>query len=146
MFTLVVVFGNVHRDFGIERWRRACSLAEQGRPEGKAGDVFEHIGVLDGFGGRGSPGEGSVPGDQHTRDGDGVEFLGAEAAHDHRTRVAHVGLGDFRGGERLGDGDRAVEVVGVGGAEAGDGRPAWAQAVANSEWVWTTPPICGNSR
>jgi len=30
-----------------------------------------------------------------------------------------------------------VEVVGVGGAEAGNSRPACAQEVANSEWVWT---------
>ena len=51
----------------------------------------------------------------------GSRSAGAEAADDDGAGVADVGLGDFFGGERFGDGDGAVEVVGVGGAEAGDG-------------------------
>jgi hypothetical protein len=77
--------------------------------------------VFDGFGGGFAPGKGGVAGDQDAGNGDGVEALEPEAADDDRAGIALVGLGDLLGGEGFGDGNGAVEVVGVGGAEAGNG-------------------------
>ena len=48
----------------------------------------------------------------------GVEIL--ETLDDDVAGFPFVGGGDFLGGQGTGDGDFAVEVVGVGGAEAGD--------------------------
>jgi hypothetical protein len=62
-----------------------------------------------------------VSGDEDSGDGDWVEVFGTEAADNYGSRVADVAGGDLFGGERLCDGNGAVEVVGVGGAEAGDG-------------------------
>ena len=67
MLALVVVFGNVHREC------RLRTALEQDAAEGEAGDVFEDIGVLDGFGGGFAPGKGSVAGDQNAGDGDGIK-------------------------------------------------------------------------
>ena len=102
--------------------------------------------MFDGFGGGLSPGEGCVAGNQNPGDGDGVKALLAEPANDDRAGIANVAGGDFLGGEGIGERDRTVEVVGMRGPKAGDRRQAWAQDVANSECVWTMPPICGNSR
>ena len=76
--------------------------------------------MLDGFGGRFSPCEGSVAGDQNSGNGNRVEAFGAKAAEDDSAGVADVGGGDFLGGEPFSDGNRAMEVVGVGGSQARD--------------------------
>lgn len=88
---------------------------------GEAGDEFEQVGVLDGGGGSFSPGKGRMAGDKDAGDGERIEGAFLEEAGDHCTGVEDVGLFDFGGGERCGDGDFAVEVVGVGGSKAGDG-------------------------
>ncbi len=77
--------------------------------------------MFHGLGGRFSPGKRRVTSDQHAGNSDGVKPLAAEAADDDGAGVAHIGLGDFFCGERLGHRNRAVEVVGVGGTEAGNG-------------------------
>ena len=59
--------------------------------------------------------------DQHAGNGDRVKPLTSKAAHNDGAGVAHIGFGDFFCSERLGDGNRAVKVVGVRGAEAGNG-------------------------
>src|SRR5271157_2548092 len=110
----VVVFGNVHGESGTGR-------SQEHAAEGEAGDVFEDVGVLDSLGGGFAPGEGSVAGDQYAGDGDGVEVVAAEKADDDGAGRADIGLCDLLGGEGFGDGNRAVEVVGVCGAKAGDG-------------------------
>ena len=118
---LVVVFGNAHRDCGIGRSGWVVFEAEQNGVEGQAGDVLKDIGVLDGFGDGYSPGEGSVAGDQDSGNGDGVEIAVAESLSDDFAGIADVCLGDLPGGEGIGDRNGAVKIVGVGGAEAGDG-------------------------
>ena len=50
----------------------------------------------------------------------GSRLCSTEALDDDGAGVADVGFSHFGGGEGLGDGNRAVEVVGVGGAEAGN--------------------------
>src|SRR5580704_17944346 len=57
---LIVVFGNVQGDFKIGRFREVWLMTEQDGAEGQAGDVFEHVSVLDGFGWGFAPGKGSV--------------------------------------------------------------------------------------
>ena len=131
MFPLVVVFGNVHGNFGLGhsgpvsagkiRAGNIRSGAEQNRAEGEAGYVFQNIGVLDSFRYSFAPGKRSVAGNQDTGDGEGVEVSRAKAADNDSTRIADVGLGDLFGGEELGDRNGAVKVVGVGCAEAGNG-------------------------
>ena len=105
------------------RRRPECRIrsAQEHAAEGQAGDVLEHVGVFDGFGGSFAPGKGGVAGHQHAGNGDGIEVVGAEAADDDGAGIADVGFGDFIGGEGLGDGNGTVEVVGVGGAEARNG-------------------------
>ena len=94
---------------------------EQHGTVGEAGDEFEEVGVFHGRGGSLAPGEGSVPCDQDSGDGEGVEFAILKEAGNDGAGIEDVGFLDFGGGERLGDGDFAMEVVSVGGAEAGDG-------------------------
>jgi len=110
----VVMLADVRRD----GWGRR---SEQHAAEGQTRNVFEHVGVFDGFGCGPAPGEGRVAGDKDAGNGDGVEILCAEAADDDRAGVADVAGGDLVGGQRFGDGNGAVEVVGVGGTEAGNG-------------------------
>jgi hypothetical protein len=93
---------------------------EESGAKGEPSDVLEDVGVLDGFSGRFSPGEGGVTGNQDSGDGNGIEMVEAETADDDGAGVADVSGGDFFGGEGFGEGDRAVEVVGVGGSQAGD--------------------------
>ena len=62
-----------------------------------------------------------MAGNQDAGNGDGVKAFGAKAADDDRAGIADIGLGDLFGGEGFGDRNRAMEVVGVSGAEAGNG-------------------------
>jgi len=87
-----------------------------------------------------------MSGDENSGDGKGIEIVLTEAAKDDGAGIADIGFGDLFGGEGLSDGNRAVEVVGVGGAEAGNFASGLRPGVANSEWVWTMPPMEGNSR
>ena len=103
VFAEVVVFGNVHRECGIGRSQRVISKADQNCAEGEAGDVFQHVGVLDGLGDGFSPGKGRMAGNQNPRYGDRVEVLQPEPAHDHHAGVADIGFGDFFGSEGIGD-------------------------------------------
>lgn len=121
MLTKVVVFGNIQWNLRNGRPGRIPSETEQDTAEGKAGDVFQDVGVLDGFCCGFSPGKGSVPGHENAGDGDGVKIFGAKTADNDDTGIADVGFADFRGGERLGHGNGPMEVIGMGGAQAGDG-------------------------
>ena len=96
---------------------------ELGGVEGHEGYVFEDDGVVGGFGGGSAPGEGGVAADEDGGDFEGVDGGRdvQEAAGDLLAGVEDVVAGDLFVGEVAGDGDRAVEVVGVGGAEGGDG-------------------------
>ena len=94
---------------------------EQNTAKGKASNVFKDVGVFNGFCRGFSPGKGSVPGHQNSGDGDGVKIFGPKTADYDGAGIADVGLGYFSGGEGLGDGNGAVKVVSVGGAQAGDG-------------------------
>ena len=67
MLALIVVFGNVHRYCEIGRSGDGAVGAEQDAAEGKAGNVFEDVGVFDGLGWGFAPGERSVAGDEDTR-------------------------------------------------------------------------------
>ena len=87
-----------------------------------------------------------MAGNQHAGDRDRVKSLGAKALDDDAAGVSNVGFGYLFGGKGLSDWNRAMEIVGVRGAKAGDGAAGLGQEVANSEWVWTMPPIWGNSR
>jgi len=121
MLPLVVVFGNVQRNFKIGRCQGIWLVTEQDGAEGEASDVFEDIGMLDGIGWGFSPCERGVSGDQNAGDGEGVKTFGFESADDDCAGIADVGLGDFFGCQRFGYGNGAVEVVGVGCAKAGNG-------------------------
>ena len=72
VFALVMVFGNVQRNCEIGQSRTPCG-AEQNSAEGKAGDVFQHVSVFDGFGRIFSPREWCVAGNQHAWDCHGIE-------------------------------------------------------------------------
>jgi hypothetical protein len=101
---------------------KACfRCSEEGRAEGEAGDVFEDVGVFDGGGGGFSPCERRVAGAEDAGDLERVEIVPAEVADDDYAGVVLVAGGGFLGGERVGEWDGALEVIGVGGAEAGDG-------------------------
>ena len=62
-----------------------------------------------------------MAGDQNPGNGDRVEPILAEAPDNDCSCVADVAGRNFLGGEGFGEGDGSVEVVGVGGSEAGDG-------------------------
>ena len=114
MLALVMVFGDVAGE-------TVCGGSDGYGAIGEAGDVFEEIGVFDGCCRGFAPGEGSVTGDEDSGNGDGIEILFVKEAGDHCAGIENVGFVDLFGGERLGDGNGTVEVVGVGGAEARDG-------------------------
>src|ERR1700722_7699600 len=113
MFALVVVLA----DMG---WNRLDAGVEQGGAKRKPGDVLEDVGVLDGFFRRFSPGEGGVAGYKNSGDGNGIKAPGAEPADDDGASTADIAGRDFFGGKGFGHRNRAVEVVGVGRAEAGN--------------------------
>ena len=93
---------------------------------GHAGDGFEDDGVVGGVVGVAAPAEGGVAGDEDRRDGEGVDAF--EALDDGDAGLVDVTAFDGLVGEDLGDGDGAVEVVGVGGAEGGDGEAGLGEA------------------
>src|ERR1035441_1236356 len=113
MLAQVVVLGNVCRDSG-------SGGAQKRAAEGETGNVLQNVGMFDGICRGFAPGERSVAGYQHAGDGKWVEILSAEAADDDSAGIADVGFGNLSGGEGFGDGNRAVEVVGMRGAETGD--------------------------
>jgi hypothetical protein len=113
MFALVMVFGDVAGE-------ARCGRAQGDGAVSEAGDVFEQVGVFYSCGWGFSPGKGGVAADQDAGDGDGVEAPFFEEMCDDCAGVEDVGLRDFVGAQLLGYGNFAVEIVGVGGAEAGD--------------------------
>ncbi len=88
--------------------------------EGHAGAHFEGDGVIESGEGVGAPCEGGVAVLEDAGDGGGVELEVVEGFDDGETCHAFVAGGDFFGGEGAADGDFPVEVVSVGGAEAGE--------------------------
>lgn len=89
--------------------------------DGFGADVCRESG---GCGGVAAKGEGAGAVGFGTSGGGVLEAGGeaAEAADDGEAGLVNVAAGDGLVGERLGAGDGAVEVVGVGGAEGGDGE------------------------
>ena len=104
----------------VGRDRSNCRV-QQGGAEGEPGDVFQDIGMLDGFGRGLSPRKGCVACDENSRDCDWVETLGAKTTDYDSAGVVDVPGGDFFGGECFRDGNRAVKVVSVGGSQARNG-------------------------
>ena len=96
---------------------------------------------------RRAPGEGSMRGDEDGRHLGRVEPESLEGLDDHRAGLRLVVARDLR--SRV-----SWRVTGTGPwkwsawvvPKAGIARPAWAQAVAAVECVWTTPPISGKRR
>ena len=123
MLAEVVVFGYVQGNCGIGRFREVRGSSQQGATEGQTRNVLKNVGVFDRLRWGLSPGKGSMAGDQHSGYGDWIESSSLETASDDGSSIADVALGDFVGGKWLGDGNRTMEVIGVGGAEAGDGAP-----------------------
>jgi len=111
MLALVMVFGNVNRNSGVGRF-------QQGAAVGEACYVLKDIGVFDGLGGCFTPDKWGMAGDEDSGNGERIEIVPSEAADDDCAGAANVGFGDFFGSQWLGDRDGAVEVIGVGGAEA----------------------------
>ena len=70
-----------------------------------------------------APGEGPVAGTDHAGDGGGLDAPLLESLDDNYARVFLVILLQLPLGQVAGAGDGAVEVVSVGGAEAGDVLP-----------------------
>jgi len=96
--------------------------SQQHAAEGQPGDVFKDVGVFHGFGGSSAPRKGRMAGNQNAGDGDGIEIFRVKEPNDDCPGVADVVFdGDFFFRERRGDGNTAVEVVGVGGAQTGNG-------------------------
>src|SRR5208337_2424970 len=89
--------------------------------EGQPGNVFKDVGVFHGFGGSSAPRKGRVAGNQYAGNRDGVEVFTAEQPNDDCAGVPDVGFGDFLFRKGLGDGNAPMEIVGVGGAETGNG-------------------------
>jgi hypothetical protein len=58
---------------------------------------------------------------EHSGNGNRVKAVGAETSDYDGAGVANVARRDFLGGESLRNRDRAMEVIGVGGSEAGNG-------------------------
>ena len=101
-------------------WERGGGWVESQGVEGHAGAHFEGDGVVESGECVGAPCEGGVAVLEDAGDGGGVEVEMVEGFDDGEPGHAFVACGDFVGGERAADGDLAVEVVGVGGAEAGE--------------------------
>jgi len=95
---------------------------------GHFGDGFEDHGVVGGFVGVASPGEGGVAVDEAGGNGERVDSLLLEEADDGEAGFVDVAAADGFVGERRGAGDGAVEVVGVGGAEWWDGEASLGEA------------------
>ena len=84
-------------------------------------DAFHGDGDLDGLGNRLSPGEGGVTVDEHGGKIGGIQFVAEEALDDDVAGGPFVfAAGDFLYGHLPGDGNVAVEIVGVRRAEDRD--------------------------
>jgi hypothetical protein len=113
---------------------------EQGlRDAGVAGDEgegvvghfcygFEDYGVVGGGVGVAAPDEWGVAVDEAGGDGEGVDAVELEVVDDGEAGLVDVAALDGVVGEGLGAWDGAVEVVGVGGAEGGDGEAGLGEA------------------
>ena len=95
---------------------------------GHPGYGFEDYRVVGGFVGGAAPGEGGVAVDEAGGDGQGVDFVLLEVIDDGYAGFVDVAAADGFVGERRGAGDRPVELVGVGGAERGDGEAGLGEA------------------
>ena len=117
------LLGRVYACSGVRPRRRESGLrsTKKDAAERQARNVFQHVRVLNG-GSDGSlpPGEWRVSGHQNSGNGDGVKVFRPEPPDNHGPGVAHVGLCDLLGGQRFGDGNGAVEIVGMGCAQAGN--------------------------
>ena len=88
-----------------------------------AGDLLEHNGVVYGLRGILAPGEGAVAGAEHTGYIQRIDAAGFERLDDDLAGVLLVILVDFLRRQLPRAGDRAVKVIGVGGAEGGQVAP-----------------------
>ena len=99
---------------------------------GHARDGLEDDGVVRGVVRGAAPGEGRVAGDEAGGNGEGIDggfvAMGAEALDDGEAGLVDVAAADGLVGEWSGDGDGAVEVVGVRGAERRDGEAGLREA------------------
>jgi len=112
VFPLVVVLAHMDGN-------RTGGNIEGRSPKGQAGDVLENVGVFDRFRRVLAPCEWGVAGHQDAWNGDGVQTFGAKSANDHRAGVADISVRHFLGSQRFCHRDRAVEVIGMCGAETG---------------------------
>lgn len=95
---------------------------------GHFGYGFEDYGVVGGIVRVASPGEGGVAVNETCRDGERVDFVLVEVVDDGYSRFVDVAAVDGFVGERLGAGDGPVKVVGVGGAQGGNGETGLGEA------------------
>ena len=114
VFAQIVMLQNMGWDSGFGR-------SQENTAKSEPGDVFKDVGVFDRFSGRLAPREGSVAGDKDTWNRDGIELVTVETADNDGAGVANVSRSNLFGCEGLGNRNRAVEVVGMRGAKAGDG-------------------------
>ena len=95
---------------------------------GHAGACFQDYGVVSGVVGVFAPAEGGVSGYEDGGDGEGIDLVLLKVADDGEAGLVDVASVDGFGGEFRGAGDRAVEIVGVGGAEGGNGEAGLGEA------------------
>lgn len=82
------------------------------------GDFLDKDRVVSGIGRSFSPAERSMSRDEDTWNVQGIAF--GDATNDGQAGVPFIVIANFSRTERLGDGNRSVEIIGVGGAKAGD--------------------------
>ena len=82
--------------------------------------------------------------DQHRGGSERIEIL--KATGNGNSGVVNVISANLLRGYPFGHRHGTVKIIRVGSSVGRISRPAWAQAVAYSEWVWATPPIPGNAR
>ena len=95
---------------------------------GHFGYAFEDDRVVSGFKGAAAPDKRGVAIDEAGGDGEGIDFVLTKVVDDGTAGLMDVAAGDGLVIERCGAWDRAVEVVGVGGAERGDGEAGLGEA------------------
>jgi len=96
--------------------------------EGHPGYGFEDYGVVSGFVRVASPAERGVAVDETGGDGQGIDSLETEAVDDGYAGFVNVAADDGFVAQGLSTRDWPVEVVGVGGAERGDGQAGLGEA------------------
>lgn len=90
---------------GRARGVDGLGLNRQGR------DLFQHDGIVSGFGWRFSPGERSVPGKRDRRHGNRIQRLRSEPPHDRETGIQFVALENFVVGKGFRHRHRAMEAI-----------------------------------